>query len=341
MISYGQALKVLITSAVLSLGFSPCAFAADAADGSVIETSPADLTEAQLLNKNQPAGRPIIGLTLGGGGARGGAHIGVLKVLEREGIKFDYVVGTSIGAVAGGFYCAGVPIEDMKKEFESGAVMRHFMTIPLWLRLVAAPVIIIPRLLGSHDYDGLYKGAAFRKYLANGLPADERNIEDLKIPFGAVTLNLLDGNPYIIRKGNLGKALQASCAVPALRKPVEIGNYLLCDGGVENNLPVKQCRQMGANFVIAVNIDETFTVAKKEAFRKVGSVSKRMIKWGLYETDLPQEQMADFVIHPNVDGISLISTKKSDAKRSVAAGEAAALKALPALREKLAQLSLR
>lgn len=319
-----------LCAAVFSAG--PC-FASDALQ----QTSSADRTEAKLLKPcNSP--HPKIGLALGGGGARGAAHVGVLKVLEKEGIKFDYVVGTSIGSVVGGFYCLGAKPEEMEEPFLKGEVMRHFMTVPLTLRLVAAPILFIPRLLGANPYDGLYGGKTFRGYLLGGMTTKDQRIEDLPIPFAAVSLNLIDGKPYMIRKGKLGDAMQASCAVPSLRKPVEMDGQLMADGGVICNLPVKQCREMGADFVIAVNIDQPFKKLPLKHFRKPGSVAQQMLTWGLYDLDEPQSMMADITIHPDTDGISLISTKRSDAKKGLLAGEKAATEALPLIREKLSKL---
>jgi NTE family protein len=299
-----------------------------------VETTPAGHTESRNY-KFSGVAHPKIGLALGGGGARGAAHIGVLKVLEAEGIKADMVTGTSVGAVVGGFYCAGANIDEMKHSWESGDLMRSYMTVPLWFRVIMAPILYIPRLFGSKQYDGLYKGNKFRSYIVGGLPADEDQIEELKTPFGAVALNIIDGKPYIIRKGNLGVAIQASSAVPSLRKPVEMDGKLFVDGGLACNLPVKQCREMGADFVIAVNVDETFDKVPLDQFRAVGSVARRMVRWGLYDMDQPQQTMADITIHPDVNGISLISTSKKDAKRAVEAGEQAARLALPEIKRKL------
>lgn len=301
------------------------------------ETSAADPTEAAQFQRRPITGKPKIGLALGGGGARGGATIGVLKVLKEEGIEVDVVTGTSIGAVAGVYYSAGVKPEDMIVHWENSEVMDHFMTVPLWVRIVGAPILFVPRIFGGRDYDGLYKGSAWRDYLAKNLPHGTKNIEDLPIKFGAVCFNLCDGKPYIVRKGNLGKVLQATCAVPSLRKPVDFDGDLLCDGGIICNLPVKQCRQMGADFVIAVNIDEGFKPADEETFRHPTSVAKRMILWGLYDMDRSQEKMADFVIHPDTDGVSLISTRRRDARRSVESGEAAARASIAELKAKLAE----
>lgn len=294
--------------------------------------NPAFSQDAQQSNATN---RPKIGLALGGGGARGAAHVRVLKVLEKEGIPIDYIVGTSIGSVVGGLYAAGVPLDELEQQFASGKLMRSFMTVPLWLRVAVAPIMVLPRAFGSHPYDGLYKGNKFRNFLVKDVPVSERNIEDLKIPYSAVGVSLIDGKPHRISKGSLGYAMQASCAVPGLRKPVEIDKNLYCDGGVSANVPVKLCREMGADIVIAVCIDERLLPEPIDNFRKIGSVSERLIKLQLHDVDEPQLQAADLVIHPNVDGVSLISTKKTDAARALKAGEEAALAALPELRKKL------
>ena len=301
----------------------------------IVPTSRAETCDREFYKAKPVPSRPKIGLALGGGGARGAAHVSVIRALEKEGIKFDYIAGTSIGAVVGGLYNAGVSLDDLEDEFENGKLMRNFMTVSLAVRIVVAPVMLVPRILGSKEYDGLYRGNKFRKYLVKGLSCHDMNIEDLKTPFAAVALNLMDGLPYMVRKGNLGFAMQASSAVPGLRKPVEIGDKLLCDGGTLCNLPVKQVREMGADFVIAVNIDQPFHVEPKERFRKIGSVTERMLNWDLWDMDKPQEDLANVTFHPDTSDVSLISTKKSDARKCIEAGEKAAHEMMPFLREKL------
>ncbi|MCW5824583.1 MAG: patatin-like phospholipase family protein [Cyanobacteria bacterium TGS_CYA1] len=307
------------------------AFSLDAvhASDSFIETSSCDRWEATNYKRASKPDRLKLGLALGGGGARGAAEVGVLKVLDEAGIKFDYICGTSIGAVVGGFYALGASPLVMQKEFENGNVMEHFMTVPLWFRVAISPVIKLVNVFKEKDYDGLYAGNRFRTYLMGKLTTEEQMIEHLPIPFAAVALNVMDGKPYMIRKGNMGWAMQASCAVPTLRKPVELGDSLFCDGGLICNLPVKQCREMGADVVIAVNIDEPFIPLKKGQLTGFGSMAKRMIAWDLHDLDGPQAKYADITIHPDTTGISLISTKRKDAKRGVKAGEEAARVALP------------
>lgn len=308
--------------------------------GEIIETSPADRTEVRQFKRTPVEGKPKIGLALGGGGARGAAHVGVLKVLEKEGIQFDLVTGTSIGSVVGGFYCLGATSAQMEEEFKSGAVMRNFMTVPLAVRVMVSPISYLLRPVKSPSFDGLYGGNKFRKYLVGHIDASERTIESLKIPYAAIALNVVSGKPYMIRKGDIGRAMQASCAVPVLRKPVEIDGMLFSDGGVSCNLPVKQCLEMGADFVIAVNIDEPFDPEPLENFKKPGSIRRRFVSWALYDIDEPQAMLADVTIHPNTAGISLISTRRKDAVRGIKAGEEAAQKAIPLIKGKLKEIGV-
>jgi NTE family protein len=285
------------------------------------------------------AERPTIGLALGGGGTRGAAHVGILKVLVEEGIPIDCIVGTSMGAIIGGLYSAGVPIATLEKTMANASLMRAFMTVPLWVRIVAAPLLFTPRLVGFHPYDGLYYGNRFRKFLAKMTPACEAEVQELNIPFNAVAVDITDGKHYSLKTGSLAYALQASSAVPVLRKPVPIGDHLFVDGGVVANVPVTEAKAMGPDIVIAVDVDERVDKLPMEKFRKAGSVSKRMVLLQLAEIDAPQITMADLVIHPQVDGIGLISTKKSDGRRAIKAGEEAARAALPAIRAKIASFS--
>jgi Predicted esterase of the alpha-beta hydrolase superfamily len=141
----------------------------------------------------------------------------------------------------------------------------------------------------------------------------------------------------MLRAGNLGYAMQASCAVPSLRKPVEIEGQLFCDGGTVCNLPVKQCRELGADVIIAINVDEPFVPLPLSHFRKIGSVTKRYIDWSLYEIDEAQSAMADITIHPDTSEISLISTKRKDAMRALKSGEEEARRMLPQIRRLLTE----
>lgn len=268
---------------------------------------------------------PRVIVALGGGGTRGCAHIGVLRVFEKEGIKIDGIAGTSIGAIIGGLYAAGVSLDEIEERILNRTLLKSFQTVPIPVRVAVIPVFFVPHLLGYHPYDGLYKGNKFRKYLNNSVPEGNREIESLKMPFVAVASNLLDAKPYAISKGNLGLAIQASSAIPVLRRPVVIEDKLLIDGGLQANLPAKQARAMGADIVIAVNVDEQFNkpIAKK-SFRKIGSVSHRVINMILSKVDEDQINSADILISPYVNNIHLLSSKSKDAKYAIEAGEKAA-----------------
>jgi NTE family protein len=277
--------------------------------------------------------RPRVGLCLGGGGSRGSAHVGVLKVLIEEGIPIDLIVGTSIGSVVGGFYSAGVSLDELSNLFEKDTFIKEFMPMPLGLRLAMEPILFIPRLLGSHPYDGLYKGKKFRKYADKiaGSPL----IENLHTPFAAVCTNVVAGKTWRLTSGDLGTAMQASTAVPGLKKPVQIGNNLFCDGGLLCNLPISHTREMGADFVIAVDIDEFVEEVPLDTFRKIGSMSRQALRVDLADQDGLQAKNADILIHPNTNGITLISRKKSDATRGIEAGMSAAREAMPEIKRKL------
>ncbi|CAN5740973.1 hypothetical protein BH10CYA1_BH10CYA1_34820 [soil metagenome] len=282
---------------------------------------------------------PKIGLALGGGGARGSAHVGVLKVLEREGIHVDMIAGTSIGAIVGGLYCAGLPIDTIEGQFTTSRLMKSYMTAPIFLSVAARPLFLLPRLVGWRPYDGFYFGNKFRNFYKRCLPEDRQDIENLKIPFHAMTTNLVNGQSFVISHGDLARAVQASSAIPVLRRPVGLGDdHVLVDGALIVNVPVDEVRAMGADVVIAVSVSEPLETIPGKNFRKVGSVGRRLEQVFLSHTDAAQMAHADLVIHPRTDNIGILSTDSKDAIRGIKAGEDAAIAALPAIRQKLEAL---
>jgi len=342
-------LFVSILSLCLSASsLTPAALAAEPSEtGNAAKMESAGTVENAAVSATSPQApavqtmkRPRVALALGGGGTRGAAHVGVLKVLTEAGIPIDCIVGTSMGAIVGGLYSAGVPLDDLMTRFEDGRLMKTFMTVPLSVRVVVAPIMVLPRAFGHHPYDGLYKGNKFRKYLNNSVSEYERKIEELKIPFRAVVLNLVDGKPYALSEGNLGYALQASSAVPGLRKPVQIGDNLYVDGGVVANVPVSFAKELNPDIIIAVDVDERFDKVPLKTFTKIGSVSERVVTLQLANIDKQQCKDADILIHPNVDGIGLISTSKKEARQALEAGQKAAQEALPAIKAKLAEFGI-
>jgi NTE family protein len=179
--------------------------------------------------------RPKVAVVLGGGGARGLAHIGVLKALEREGVPVDLIVGTSMGAFVGGFYAAGVSVREMEEL--AGIVDRTFVA-----------KMLSPTLSSS----GFVDGDRIREYLKASI--GELNIEQLKIPFAAVATDFETGEEVVLDSGPVVEAIMASIAIPALFKPVLRQNRFLIDGGFVNPLPVSIAHQRGADVIIAVNV---------------------------------------------------------------------------------------
>lgn len=330
----------LLLASVLSINISP-------SQSSALAQS-APQTEAKTGKKQKK-----LVLVLGGGGTRGAAHIGVLRVLAQNNIKVDAIVGTSIGAIIGGMHCAGLTPDELEAIALRKSFLSSYLTVPIPIRVMAIPVFFVPHLFGYHPYDGLYRGNRFRNYINAQVPENQL-IEKLPIKFGAVCCDLITAKPYVIREGNIGLAIQASSAIPALRRPVpfdmaaplESGKVkdgqqsmaLLVDGGPQANLPVKQGRALAKELgsddevvVVAVNVDEKFQDVDSKSFRRIGSVSKRIINIFLAAVDESQIPAADLVIHPESHNMPLISTKKKDVQRSIAAGEEAGRAALAQL----------
>lgn len=176
-----------------------------------------------------------IGLALGGGAARGWAHIGVLRALERAGIKPDIIAGTSIGAVVGGCYAAG-----------------HLDNLERWARELTPK-----RIFGYLDLNfagtGLISGQRLCDRLEQHL--GDRNIEDLGTRFTAVATEIGTGHEHWLSRGRLVDAVRASYALPGVFKPVKVHGRWLFDGALVNPIPVSVCRALGARYVIAVNLN--------------------------------------------------------------------------------------
>ncbi len=326
---------IVSIAAVGSLAATPVAAQVSQEADQSATSSPAITNSPSPTSKSQR--RPTIGLALGGGGSRGAAHVGVLKVLKEENIPIDMIAGTSIGSVVGGFYAAGISLDQIGEVFEKKIFTKEFTPMPI-LRLALEPAALTLRLFGRKPYDGLYNGDKFRKY-ANGITGSKK-IEQLSIPYAAVVTNVVTGQSCRLAEGDLGLAMQASTAVPELKQPVQIGDKLFCDGGLINNVPVSHVREMGADFVIAVDIDEQLKEVPLDKFRGLGSMGRQALRIQLSTFDLPNRKNADIFINPDTTGINLVSFKKGDGKRGIEAGIAAAREAMPEIKRKLAEIGV-
>ncbi len=302
--------------------------AASAAATKILEHEPGVAPEVASQAGSK---RPTIALALGGGGARGAAHIGVIKVLRENNIPIDYIVGNSMGAVVGGLYCSGVPLADIQTMMQDGSMRKAYTPMSLAPKVLLTGVSKLNPFHGKNPYAGLYSGKAFRKYLSKKLPRPDMLVSETKIPFSAVATNLVDGQAYRISDGPLAIAIQASSAISPLIKPVPIGDKVYVDGGMRANLPASSARETGADIVIAVLVDEPLRTIPARKFKKFAGVTTRMADIVLAVADERQLQFADLIINPDVSGVPVLSRKGVDVKKAELAGELAARKALPAI----------
>ena len=257
--------------------------------------------------------RPIkIALVLGGGAARGFAHVGVIKALEAQGIFPDIVVGTSAGSLVGALYAAGnngFALQKLAMEMDEAAISDW--SVPLF-----------------SQSSGVLKGEAVQLYVNRAV--NNQPIEKLKITFGAVATDLHTGQAILFRRGNTGAAVRASSAVPGVFQPVRIGSAQYVDGGLVSPVPVSFARKMGADFVIAVNIS-----VQPEAQPASGTLEILLQTFAIMGQSLNQHELrdADIVIRPE------LSTMKGNdfQQRNVAimAGERAATFQMGEIKQRL------
>jgi len=252
---------------------------------------------------------PKVGIALGGGGARGIAEIGVLRVLEQEKIPINVVVGTSVGSLIGAIYA------------DSGRVLdAEFIAISI------KDEDIFDYRAFSFFSGGFVKGEKLELFLNTHLR--NKNIENMAVPFGAVAVELRTGQSVIFDRGSVARAVHASCAIPGVFVPFEIGGEIFVDGGVTDPIPVDYAIQKGAEVVIAVAIPPALPpFAPKNpievAFHAITIMSSKIGELGVKD--------ADVVIRPDVGNVAYDDFTQK--KRLIDAGEKAARAALPAIRE--------
>ena len=261
----------------------------------------------------KPEAKPArLGLALGGGAARGFAHIGVIQVLEEQGIKVDLVAGTSAGSLVAALYAAGKNGREMAalaEAMDEGAITD-------W----AIPT------------RGLIRGEALARYVRD--KTGNKLIEQMVMPLGIVATDLSDGSAILFRSGDTGAAVRASSSVPAVFQPVKIGTREYVDGGLVAPVPVRFARQMGAELVIAVDI----TSPPEE---KPGSDAVRMLlqTFSIMGSSINNYELrdADVVLRPKLDTVG--SADFSARRRAIQAGREAALAALPLIRARISAKS--
>jgi NTE family protein len=250
---------------------------------------------------------PRVGLALAGGFARGIAHIGVLRVLREAKIPIHCVAGTSVGALIGALYCSGATLEDMERVGATTSFTDFGRWTPSWL--------------------GLATNQRMEKYLARLCPA--KTFEELKTPLAIATTDINAGISIYYSHGPLAPPLRASCAYPGLFVPIQYDGRTLVDGFLTAPVPVEGALILGADIVIAVYL-EAGTVEEPRTFTDVLSRSFTIIQ---RHADLTWRTQADVIIEPDVKPFVWDDFTKTP--QMVAAGEAAALAALPQIRAAL------
>lgn len=280
-----------------------------------------------------PPRRPKLALTLAGGGARGAAHIGVLKVLERAGLRPDFVTGSSIGAVVGGLYSAGVPVSEIERLFLNGEVGKAFMPSPLkWQVAKYVPSYICQRVLLRHPKIGLYSGDSIANFVDRHLPPNRRRIEDFPISFAAISTNLVDTRPVWLTKGDAAQAMRASASLPGIYRPTNIKGEELVDGGVRANLPTESAAATGAPIIIGVRLYGTLQAQTPGNFCKIFEYGDRVLSIFLAEAESKATESADVLLEPDVGSMHVYDFDTASVRKAIAAGEQAALKELPKIR---------
>jgi len=258
--------------------------------------------------------KPKIGLALGSGGVRGLSQIGVIKVLEKNNISVDFISGSSIGSLIGGLYAATKDI----RAIEKGALQIN------WKKVIS--LLFDPGLR-----QGLLRGSKIQKAIESYI--GKIKFADLKIPLSVVTTDLRSGQVVALKKGYLSTAIRASISIPLTFQPLQYQNKLLADGGLSMPVPVEPLRKMGADFIIAVDIDNKNLIDnrdKKIGFFRIPDVSINIMR---YYLSLLEAEKANITIYPDVRvrGWNYFTHPQE----IILAGEKAAQKVIPRIKKEL------
>ncbi len=278
-----------------------------------------------------------LGLVLSGGGARGIAHIGVLKVLEENGVKPCCISGASMGAIIGGIYASGESISEMEnfvKNFVFGNVLDKKYPLYKLQLLEKANSKFMKYFSIGLSLNALAKRKALdsgRKiqYMLRELTGN-KTFSETQFPFACTAVDLISGKSVALKEGNLALALRASMSIPLVFEPVKYGDMLLVDGGVISNAPVGLVKEMGAEVTVAVDVNPPLRKKNGEDIRTALDLLWRVYEImadKIYAEELTQ---ADFVLHADVDAETLDFSRNME---YIAEGERAARRAVEKIKE--------
>ncbi|GAB2917998.1 patatin-like phospholipase family protein [Rheinheimera gaetbuli] len=300
------------------------------------------LQAADICQQARAQQRPCVALVLGGGGARGGAHLGVIEQLERQQIPVDLVVGTSIGAFIGGLYASGHSAAQIEQKLQQtpwaagfrDRVYRDEMPLrrkeqsdnyPVNLDLgVSTDGVKLPK--------GILSGQALAEILQGtfGVFANLSHFDQLPVPFRAVATDLLTQQEVILSQGSLVQAVQASMSIPGVVRPLELDGRLLVDGGVVNNLPISVARALGVDRIIAVSIDSP--LLRREQIESAFSITEQLTSFLVRAGVQQQLQLLtdrDVLLQPDLVEISTLDFGNID--KAIVSGRQSAIRFVQAL----------
>lgn len=275
---------------------------------------------------NIQAPRPKIGVVMGGGGAKGAAHIGVLKYLEELGIPIDYVAGTSMGSIMAGLYAIGYTPDELAmlianmnwSEYIGNKIDRKMLSNEMRMRrsttLINVP-FSVESLLNSKsgnimsELPSAYVNNSSLVNLFNNLCVgyqEEMDFNDLPIPFACIATDLVTGEEVVIRSGIVSNAIRASMAIPGVFSPVVIDDKVLVDGGLVNNFPADVLRQMGADIIIGVEITQDKKITPDD-LKSLPQLMGRLLTKTVSSKVTDNRQLCDLYIVPDVSGYGMLS----------------------------------
>ena len=288
------------------------------------------------------AQRPKIGLVLGGGGAKGAAEVGALKVIEQLGIHPDYIVGTSIGAIVGGLYASGYSATELEQLF----CQQEWLSLLTDRRedLSGEPyktdngvtyIFGFPIIDTSCPQFGLLKGGRIEEVMDSMFAAKGcKQFSCLSTTFCCVAAELLSAEEVLLTKGSLSKAIRASMAIPGIFKPVKINGRQLVDGGMMNNLPVDVARQMGADIVIAIDLQQDKPRRRQQSQNVITAFADLIglggiADWIINRPDINKyydnSLSADIYINPHLPDMEATHFGNDNMRRMISEGEKAAM----------------
>lgn len=284
------------------------------------------IKEGLVIPKN-----PRIGLSLAGGGAKGFAHVGVLKILDSLGVKIDYVSGTSMGSIIGGLYASGYTGKDIEKivmDTDFYSLIRDPKSrteSTFFNKSVDKYLLSIPLKNGKVNLPSSISSGQKNVYLLKELFKNVSTIDDfskLPIPFMCVATNLESGNMQIFEKGDLVQSIMASSAFPSLMDPVKIGDSIYIDGAMTVNYPSKPLKDKGIDIVIGVDLNQD--LSKREDLNNIISILNQVIDFGIQKDTKRQYKFTDINIKPNLKGMT--ATSYDDKKKILDSGFVEGLK---------------